>query len=1206
MKCRLLLLLSAWLLFALVPLTLQAEEPYLEFAQGLRGRGYYDYELLYLDQIAQRSDLPADLKPSLLFERAVVHREYAKTLRNPEKQYEQIDLAMGYLEQLTRDFPNDPNSAEANLERAQMVMQKAEVQLFQAKSPANTGNKRDLQQQARELVRTARDVLKIAYEQHDAAYKKYPPHINQQTDPKLYAESTKVFNSKILESFHMAKCTYLEAQSFDANSTEFKQFMNQAATEFESVHTMYRQYMIGLMARAWQGKCYEELGDLGRALGMYDELLAQPGNESDFRNLKSMVMQFKLVCLYARGDYQLVIDHSEAWEKDKDFKDEHRTQNGVAIKWEQARAFEALGDNRNLPKSEAERYWKLAQNSAQQVARFPGEFKDPSTSMMQRIQVKLGGKERKPETFVAASDLGSNALKNADSAKKELDGAIKAQRPEEAARFRQDWNSSLMEAWKYYDIAMGLVNRREDPKVVALARVQFSRVNFFLKRYYDSAVLADHVARTHVDDDAGLGVEAGYLALAAFQQIYVSGRASGDQKADDMRMLINAANLITDRWPQSERANEARALLGDLYARSNRPAEAAEWFSKVPSSDANYPKAQLAAGRAYLMAYASAPTLAPDARPSTEKLAEWKSTAEAYLRNGIEKMSSKLPAEGVMPQELLEGKIALAELLTSLGREAEGLKLLQDDPQSVTKAIVVPDESQRPDGGIQGRKIAIAVNKLLLRTYIGMGPEKLNDARATMTKLEEIVAGDASSDLTDLYVGLGKGLKAELERLRTNGETDRFEKLMQAFESFVDDMFKKQEGQTLGSLSWLGEQYFALGEISTDRGKTATCYERASAAYDRILKRAQTEPTFATAEQLLNVKVRLVHSNRMKKDFEAAEQLLTEVLKERGTELRTQVEGASLYQDWGSNGETKKFAIAINGKADVKLWGWGGIAKRIQQQKNFSERPELIDSFLDARYNVSLCRFRNAQELKAKEKQKELDICAMELVGSASMMRAIPEEKRDKLNTLYRDVLKAAGKTPVDLPRMEESALEAPKANSVAEPDPKATTPKVETPATPPETTPAAASPGNETLVMVIFGALILGGVGVIGWVVMKSNKPKPKTKGKTSSTTSKAPPLTFGGVAEEESAPLTFSIGAPTTAPRPRSKPAAPKQPAAPATSTREASSSTAATGAPKPASKPAARPAARPDGTTARTEGTATPAPKPRPKPPTPPANE
>jgi len=1154
--------------------------------QGLRERNYFDYAILYLDQLAQRPSLPAEMKPLVVYEKAVTLREYAKTLRIPEKQNEQLDQSLAYLEQFVREFPDHPYSGDANSDRAQILLQKAEVEIFQSKSQSNKGTKADFQKRGREYVQKARDVLKLAFEQHEAVFKKFPAFIDEQKDAKLKAERSRVETSMLLESLNLAKCTYQEAETYDSGSREFKQLLNQAADEFEKVHQAHRTQLGGLHARAWQGKCFEEQGDLQKAMGIYGELLDHPGDDPGLQSLKSQTLLFKLICLHARDDHQLVVDQAEEWLK-KNGSDS-RTSVGLGIQWEQARSLEALGDNRNLPKPEQERYWRQARTVATQINKFPGEYKDVSLSMMQRTQVKTGGKEKKPDDFEAAYGLGRQAFNQAQEIKKELDAALKPppKPAEEVNRLKQDWNTELNEAVKNFELAMTLVNRKDNPKDVATSRFMQAYANFYLRRNYEAAILAQFVARTTNEEEGTVALDAAYMAMAAFVQAYNDNKVEPDKKPDDLRLVIKAANVIAERWPESDKANEAKMILGGMYTTAKKPAEAAEWYSKIPESDPKYAEAQLAAGQAYWIAYGAAGRLPVESRPTPEKLVEWKASSEKYLRTGIAKLSATLPKEGAVPAELVKAKIYLAEILLSQGKEADAIKMLMDDPQSVVKAVTVADEHQRPPTGVQSRPVAKSVYTLLLRAYIGMGTEKLNDASATMKTLEGIASGassgDQGSDLTELYVGLGKMLKAELERFRSNGETERFNKLMEAFESFLDNMFDRKEGQTFGSLSWIGETYLALGEITNDAAKTARYYDRAASAFNKILERTQTEANFVAPDQLLNVKVRLVHCNRLKKDFEGAELILKEVLKARGNDLRTQTEGALVYQDWGSSGDSKKFSPAINGNPDIGLWGWGGIANRITKQKGYSERPEMVDAFLDARYGVSLCRFRYAKEQPPKEKQKQLEKCVTELVVSSAIMKALPDDKRSKLNDLYRDVLQEAGKPVTDLPRIEEIPAATTKPSD--EPDPEAQKPTEKAVAD--TKTEDKQSTGIDTLTLVLFVGVLLVGAGVIGWVLMKGGKSTHKAK----ALGQRPAAVSFSGIAADTTPP---SFTAPIAAPKPRTKPAT--SGAAATASSSQASASKPA--APKPtASKPATRPAARPEGGTA-------PAPKPRPKPPSPP---
>lgn len=70
-----------------------AAEPMREFLEGLRARQYFDWAILYLDQLQERSDLPADLRAIIPYERAMTLSESAKHSVSPETQQRQLDQA---------------------------------------------------------------------------------------------------------------------------------------------------------------------------------------------------------------------------------------------------------------------------------------------------------------------------------------------------------------------------------------------------------------------------------------------------------------------------------------------------------------------------------------------------------------------------------------------------------------------------------------------------------------------------------------------------------------------------------------------------------------------------------------------------------------------------------------------------------------------------------------------------------------------------------------------------------------------------------------------------------------------------------------------------------------------------------------------------------------------------------------------------------
>ena len=1174
-RCAVLL---AWLVpLAFVPARqVQAEEPYLEFVQGLRDQQYYDYAILYLDQIATRSNLPAEIKQVIPYQKAMILLDGSKRARTPEKQTEQLVQALAFLEQFVKDSPNHASAGDANSDRAQILLGMGQVEILQSRSPANQGAKREIQGKAREVIAKARLVFQTAYDQHAAAFKKFPSFIDDQKDRALAADRAKVEVNMITAMLNLGMCTYHEAQSHDQGSMEFKQLLDKAAGEFETMHQKYRSQVGGLFARAWQGKCYEEQNDLQKAMGIYNELLDHPGNEGPLSRLKAQTLYFKLICLNSkdRNDNQLAADLAEEWLKKN--QAESRTETGLGIQWEQAKAHEALGDKaaRDV-KADAERGWRQARTLATQINKYPGEFKDSSLAMIQRLQVKLGGKEQVPKDFDTAFGLAGQSFKAALEIAKEIEGGKRTKRPaDEIAKLEQDRRNEISDAAKNFDLALGLATKRDDPKSLSEARLWYAYVNYWQDKNYEAAVLAQYVARTADKDNGTVGLDAAFMAMAAFVKAYNDNKAPLNQKAEDIRMIIRACNMITDRWPASEKANDARMTLGRIYGDAKKPAEAAAWFGKVPDSDPGYPKAQTAAGQAYLTAYYSAGRSPGADKPSVEQLGEWLKLAEQHLRNGIDKLTASLPKEGAAPPELISAKMSLAQIIISQGKDAEAIKLLLDDPHSVVKAVSVADESKRPDKGVTSRKFAVETFKLLLRAYIGSS--NLDKGREVMRTLEGIVAADgtdAGSDVTELYVGLGRLLKDELERLRNNGETDRYNNLMGSFETFLNDMASRKEGQSFGSLSWVGETYFALGEtVSSDAAKSIGFYEKAGTAFADILTRAAADASFAKPEQLLGVKIRQVRVHRLKKEFEPAELLMGEVLKVRPNDIKAQFAACEVYQDWGASGQAdsaKKLLNAIRGNDKIGAWGWGQIGFKLQKSKSFKTDPTVAEAFLDARFNGTQSRQRYARDLPPKDRQKELERCLTELVTTASVSRNMPDERFAKFNALYRDVLQDAGKAAEDLPRSQSAAPVA----EVEKPDPAPVKPA----ATKQKETSAAKSEApksSDTMtIVVLIGILLLGGA-VAAWMFLK---PKLKKAAWESVSEREPSPMTFGGGTGPESRSGPEFVSSPMDAPKPRPRPAS--------AGGGQAGSAT------KSASKPTA-------------PGVAA-TPKPKPKPPTPPSN-
>jgi len=1169
--------LRLWTLVAVIGgsvFVASAAEPYNEFLAGLRERQYYDYALIYLDQLAARPGIPNDLKQVIPYEKAVTLLASAANTRSPEKQIEQLDQAIAYLEQFVKESPDHPQAANANTERAKILLGKARVENAQSRVPANQGNRAEYQKRARTLIGSARDVFKKAAEQHEAAMKKFGTFIDKAKEPEKFEARAKSELNMILAHIELAQCTYEEAQTYPDGDAEKKRLLGEAANQFELLHQKHRSLVAGLFARIMQGKCFEEQGDLQKALGIYNEMLDNPGNESSLANLKDQTLHFKLILLNTkeRGDHQLVVDLGEEWLKKHGAQS--RSQVGLGIRWEVARAYEHLGDKRDLPKQDAQRFWREARENAQQVSKFNGEYKDIAMAFSQRLDTKLGGKERTPDKFDTAFGLGRQLITPIKDGKDALDSAIRAKKPaDEIKTLQQDLNAQLKEAAGYFDLALRLAGKNDDAKSIIAARFNYAYVCYLMRRNYEAAILGEYVAKSVDKDDASLGLDAGFLSLAAYVNAFNDAKGTNEEKEADMGFIIKAANLITVKWPESDKANDARMQLGQIYSQMKKPVLAAEWYNKIPATDPKYPYAQLAAGQAYWTAVVNADRFPEGEKPTPEMLTEWKQLSLNLLKNGSEKLLPTIPKEGTAPGELVAAKVTQAQILITLGQDAESIKLLLDEPHSVIKAVTVPDETKRPDKGVQSRKFASEAYKLLLRAYIGTG--KLNEARDTMKTLEKVAGAEAGADVTDLYVGLGKLLSEELERLKEAKETDRFNQLMTSFETFLNDLYQRKDGQTFGSLSWIGETYFALGEATSEDQTRATSYfEKAGTSFQDLLTMGEKQPDFLKPDQVAAVKVRLVRCYRLKRDFEGAERLIVDVLKERDNDPRAQAEAAAVYQAWGSQGATDnsaKLLISINGDGKNKVWGWRQLGQKLQKSIERG-RLELMQPFVDARVEgVKTRRELGLSQTSPEKRRVELEKCEGELLATVAVMRGLSEDQIADLNEAYHLVLKDQGKEVKDLRIRPETAMVS-TTETPAEDKPKeavktatATAKKKASAAAPKP----AAGPSATTIYIVLGVILLAGGAGIAYMFTRKakSHKKLMPIPAANSMFASDAPEITIGtapaakprtrpasaaptgGAAAARSAPKpAAATGDPTApvksaAPRPRPKPSPPKE---------------------------------------------------------------
>ncbi|MCA9004557.1 MAG: hypothetical protein KDA70_04725 [Planctomycetaceae bacterium] len=1069
--------------------SVSAEEQYLEFLQGLRDKNYHDTALLYLDKIAADKSTPKEIQELIPFERAMTLLMFSRTQTQPDEQEETLNQALAQLSLFTKQSPNHPMAGTANTERGKIILEKAEVEGRKAQSPAEQNNKKAHQAEARKLVAQARDIFQKAYNLHEKTWKSFPAtFIDKQKEPEKYEARAKAEIQFMSAQLDLAQCTYAEAQTYDPGSADFNRLLKKAAEEYAKIHERYRSQVGGLYARMWQGKCFEEQGELGQALGVYNELLGHPGNSSAIKSLKDNCLQFRLICMNdeKKKDYQLVIKEAEEWLKQN--RSRSRTAIGQGITWELARAQEALANKEGTDKADQERILRQALVNARFVNAFRGKYRDVSRLMMGRINAKLqknaGGD---PQDFATAYGLGQDRHKQTQTLKDKLAAAKSAADKKKA---QVELTQYMEETARILRIALKLADSKTDPKELDHARFLLSYTYYNLRRSYECAILAEFISKSDDKINGGMSLDAAYLALAGYLQAY--NDSPKNLRYVDNQHMEAICNQITSRWPESGRANDARIQLGNIYSSTERPAEAAKWFSQVPPTAPQYTDAQIRAGQAYWNSYLTAMSRRSEATPESAK--EWSALADKHLRIGIAATLKSLAPNAKTPEDLTAAKTSLAQIALNNGQYQEAIDILTKDPHSVLKAIHVAKGTKRPAKGVQSSEFANLVYQLQLRGYIGL--QQIDLARKAMKELEESASGSGGESITEMYRQLGEKITEEIERLKATGDTKRIDDVRKSLETFLTDIFKRKD-QTYGSLVWIGETYYGMGQGASENPTVARgYYDRAAAAFEEILKRQEATSDFMPGKFQVGITLRLVNCKREQGEYEAAMKLLAPIVKEKNTSPEVQFEAASLLQAWAGSGQgdnNAKYLEAINGmelENGAVIRGWNYLARSLQNSIENASSEDLKKMYQKMYYDAQYNKVDSLRKYAiAVNNADSLDRTKSEINVFGQTNVDLPDEVWKRFNELYRQVQTDMGEDPQDLAR-RFSASETVAANDAS---PLKTKTPADTQQKVAQQPTEQATGGSNTMIIVLVLLVGVGGAVAFYFFGLKPGKKAPR-----------------------------------------------------------------------------------------------------------------
>lgn len=1070
------------LLLALTAGVVRGQEPFLQFAEGLRQRGYYDTAMEYLDSLKARTDVPPEVREVLDLERGVTLQQMGAASRVEDEREKALADAATALQAFLTQQSQHPQAAMANSLLGELLFNRSESLIWKTLDQDSADARGPLQAEARGLIDQARVIFQSAHDQYKAQYDKFPKFIDESKDEELLLQRQEAENRFLRALLNLARCTYERGQTFDKGSEERKQTLIQAAKEFEEIHTSRRTNSVGLYARLMEGKCFQEQDDIGRALGIYNEILGHPSDKAFMLSLRGTAQHFRLICLNdpQRNDHDVVIQEALRWSQAN--RQLTTTPYGLGILWEQAIAEEKKSQTREMPEKEKNDLLQFALNHAEQVSKYPGAFREPSLAMTRRLKVVLGEKDREPRDFATAFERARGMIDQIQTLSDEV--ARAADEAERSAK-RAALDNHLGEVARLLRLALDLRDPGSDAKAVADTRYLLSYVMLRQGNSLDAVVLSTYTMAQDQKSAPETALNCTEVAMAA--AVAAWNRAEGDRDFET-RLLRDVCQQILTLYPQSSRAGEARMRLGNVYRTLQQPVEAVKWFTEVPESDPQYASARIAAGQSYWAAWTrnAAESVAEGAEPTVDatELARWKTEAKALLTQGIDLMRAKVGNMSLPSEELAAAEVSLAAILNQEGDFAAAItRLTANAENSVIAAIELPEGNERPENGIQSRSFAGLVWRLLLRAHVGT--QQIDEALKAMSQLEK-VGGD---DILQAYTQLGMELQEELKRLQAAGEAERLGQVRTSFEQFLGKVYESRNKSDFNSLLWIGETYYGLGlGVASDASASEGYFEKAGNAYSEILQQSLVSADGAPAVQL-----RLARCRRRQGQFSEALQLVETILTANAMNLDVQFEAAHVLSDWGEKSEPDRLKQAIlgppavNGKPAV-VWGWVTLAKRLRQLVSKDPKSEFRPRFFEARYELGNARRRMARVLPDKAAgTAQLKSAQAELASLVQAYRDLQSQDPAtfaRFDRLYQDLQADLGESPTPL------AEAAPASEPEPEPEPVVAAAGSGGAAA---STAAAAVPesqGAGTITLVVVSVV---GLAVAGGLFVMMRRPKAK-----------------------------------------------------------------------------------------------------------------
>jgi hypothetical protein len=965
---------------------IQADEPAEEFLQALLEQQLYDLAFSYLDQM-ENSQLPSDEFRSLIpLYRAEALIQSTAQSRDLKFWEEQLGKAETLLSKFASETRNATSAAKAQQTLANLRFRQARVYIKRGEQDRLTADeKQQAMTRARELLteslksfEQAREGMRVQIEQLTARAKDRP-ELADQLEP-LRSSFTQL-------RLRLPMAQELLAETYPADSAEYKQNMEAAGKEFEELWDKYSRYAAGLEACLSAARCKSRIGKIDDALLLLEEVLNQSDSPA-FRKIKRAAALIAVDCWRKREPYpfQEAITRLEPMVGSLT-REEQRQEEWLLLQFALAEAYQAQAKDmqaNNRSTGDVNRVKRSAATLLKVVSRNPSPVMDEARKLLGDSNLDVPDTEPEQPVSDAPPVSLADALAKAmdvsadvetayqevaeierrinvaaDSDKLSLEQELKQKRKsldEQATRLRSTLKAGM-------DLAPA------DADLEQLNHIRYA--NFSTDRLMESALIGEFLLEKYPNVEWTR--QANGLAVNAYARMFNSPNEKMKEYAKGR--LKELADRLISRWPGSQEANSSAAMMTRLALADKNLPVAEEYFKAIGGDAPSRPALSLLIGQKKWEQYrADKAALSPEERVA--KKAELEQKLQGARESLGEGVNATLPEEVTIDAAV--SSLLLVNALLESGDVTAAVEQLEN-------ARIAPlDLIKQQNPVINNSKRGPAFVSETYRTAINVYLASLktgNDSAAWITKAQNVLAAlkqnldsrqgiNAAEEMTAIYGLIAAELRGQFESLTDPAQRMNLAKNLLMFL----DPLKNSAGDAKTKM-W-------VGATLVDTAKALQAGGPEGQALARELFTSAIESLDAAKsmgfEKDPKGEARLLEVGRLKATalagsgkFEDAIKQYAAILEPRPGVLPIQIDAADTLQAWAkATNSAKTYEMAVMGterrtdpktkRAQNVIWGWRQLVLATRNSDEYK-----LD-FYAALYRMSEARMEYGQLQKSK------------------------------------------------------------------------------------------------------------------------------------------------------------------------------------------------------------------------------------------------